>query len=92
MTRFYEDLPEKLTEPLWITIGNFDGLHLGHQALLSRLKALAQAQGAQSGMLTFWPHPRVFFQGIDGPFYLTTKSEKQELLKHSGLDLVSRLI
>jgi riboflavin kinase/FMN adenylyltransferase len=91
LTRFYEDLPEKLMEPLWITIGNFDGLHLGHQALLSRLRSLAQAQGAQSGMLTFWPHPRVFFQGINGPFYLTTKSEKQELLNHSNLDVVITL-
>jgi riboflavin kinase/FMN adenylyltransferase len=91
LTQFYEDLPEKLTEPLWITIGNFDGLHLGHQALISRLRTLAQAQGTQSGMLTFWPHPRVFFKNYDGPFFLTTKSEKQELLKHSGLDLVITL-
>ena len=91
LTKFYDDWPEKLTEPLWITIGNFDGLHLGHQALLSRLRTLAQAQETQSGMLTFWPHPRVFFQGLNGPFYLTIQSEKQELLKHSGLDLVITL-
>jgi riboflavin kinase/FMN adenylyltransferase len=91
LTRFYEDLPEKLTEPLWITIGNFDGLHLGHQVLLSRLLSLAKAEDMQSGVLTFWPHPRVFFQRADGPFYLTTKGEKQELLKPSGLDLVITL-
>lgn len=67
---------KKLTEPLWITIGNFDGLHLGHQALLSRLRTLAQAQETQSGMLTFWPHPRVFFQGLNGPFLLDHQSGK----------------
>jgi len=91
LTAFFEGWPSQKGSPLWITIGNFDGLHLGHQALLARLQALAQAQGAQTGLVTFWPHPRVFFQKVDGPYLLTTQREKQELLEQSGLDQVITL-
>lgn len=52
-------LPARL--PAAVTIGNFDGMHLGHQALLRQLKAEAALRGLQPSVLTFAPHPREFF-------------------------------
>ena len=91
MTQFYENWPAERKLPLWITIGNFDGLHRGHQALLNRLKERAAEEGCASAMLTFQPHPRVVLQNISGPFYLTSEVEKTLLLAQSGLDYVFTL-
>lgn len=91
MTQFFENLPELKEQPLWITIGNFDGLHRGHQALLARLMQNAARDSAKSAMITFQPHPRVVLQNIQGPFYLACEAEKQVLLAESGLDYVFTL-
>ncbi len=91
LTLFFENLPERNPEPLWITIGNFDGLHLGHQALLNRMKQDAANAGCKSAMVTFQPHPRVVLQNISGPFYLACEEEKRLLLAQSGLDYVFTL-
>ncbi len=91
LTRFYEDWPAEGKLPLWITIGNFDGLHRGHLALLDRLKGRAAKEGRQTAMITFQPHPRVVLQNIRGPFYLACEAEKKLLLEQSGLDFVFTL-
>jgi len=82
------DWPENPLEPAWITIGNFDGVHLGHQELISSLITHARQDNALSVALTFWPHPRVYFtQEVEG-FYLNDRDEKKDLLSQTGLDVI----
>ncbi|MBU3694671.1 MAG: bifunctional riboflavin kinase/FAD synthetase [Rhodocyclaceae bacterium] len=72
--------------PSAVTIGNFDGLHLGHQALLAQLRTLAAADGLRTCVLTFEPHPREFFAPEQAPTRLTSLREKCELLAEFGID------
>ncbi len=75
-----------LGTPHAVTIGNFDGLHLGHQAMLARLKAVAQACGLPSCVLSFEPHPREFFTPAQAPARLSSLREKAECLQSQGID------
>ena len=69
-----------------LAIGNFDGVHRGHQAVLGRARDLALAAGKRSGAVVFEPHPREFF-APDQPFFrLTPLPVKLELLEALGLD------
>ncbi len=72
--------------PSAVTIGNFDGLHLGHQALLAKLRDGAAAAGLRATVLTFEPHPREFFDPEHAPTRLTNLREKCELLAQLGID------
>ena len=72
----------------FLTIGSFDGVHLGHQQLIRELNAHAHEAGAKSVVLTFHPHPSVILRGRTGAFYITTPSEKAELLDELGTDIV----
>jgi riboflavin kinase/FMN adenylyltransferase len=72
--------------PSAVTIGNFDGLHLGHQALLAQLRTLAATEGLRTIVLTFEPHPREFFAPEQAPTRLTSLREKCELLAEFGID------
>ncbi len=74
--------------PLAVAIGNFDGVHLGHQALLQRLIEVAAAQGLKSAVMTFEPHPREFFTPERAPTRLTSLREKLELFAEAGVDYV----
>lgn len=70
-----------------ITIGNFDGVHLGHQKILQMLTEEAKKVKGESVLLTFWPHPRcVFEEGECSLRFLTTVEEKLALLEKIGLD------
>jgi riboflavin kinase/FMN adenylyltransferase len=71
--------------PVALTVGNFDGLHRGHQAMLQRLLDGARARGLQSCVLTFEPHPREFFAPQAAPTRLTSLREKLELLAAHGV-------
>jgi riboflavin kinase/FMN adenylyltransferase len=73
------------TRPNAVTIGNFDGVHLGHQAMLARLTARAAAVGGLPSVLTFEPHPREIFTPHDAPTRLTSLREKLEILKNLGV-------
>lgn len=73
------------TRPNAVTIGNFDGVHLGHQAMLARLTARATAVGGLPTVLTFEPHPREIFTPHDAPSRLTSLREKLEILKNLGV-------
>lgn len=73
------------------TIGNFDGVHRGHKALIAELRARGRALGLPVVLVTFEPLPREFFAGIpgdDGPVRLTRFREKMILLRQTGLDRV----
>ena len=74
--------------PTALTIGNFDGVHLGHQAMLATLKARAQAQGLKACVLTFEPHPLELFAPKTAPTRLTSLREKLELLAAHGVECV----
>jgi len=72
--------------PVALTIGNFDGVHLGHQAMLSELVRAARGLGLPACVLTFEPHPREFFAPDQAPVRLTSLREKIELLAARGID------
>lgn len=71
-----------------IAIGNFDGIHRGHQALLERVKNHATRSNTSAGVLTFEPHPRALFRPDDPPFRITPPQVKRELLAGYGMDIV----
>ena len=70
-----------------LTIGNFDGVHLGHRALLARLTATAAQVGLPAAVLTFEPHPREFFAPESAPPRLSTLREKLELIADDGIEI-----
>ncbi|MDR1934288.1 MAG: bifunctional riboflavin kinase/FAD synthetase [Candidatus Accumulibacter sp.] len=70
-----------------LTIGNFDGVHRGHRALLERLRALAERDGLLPAVLTFEPHPREFFSPQTAPARLSTLREKLEMFAEEGVAL-----
>lgn len=70
------------------TIGNFDGVHRGHKALLARLRAEGEALGLPVTLITFEPQPREFFRGREVPARLTRFREKLWLLEKAGVDRV----
>ncbi len=75
-------------QPVALTIGNFDGLHLGHQALLNVLRAAAKQGRLQTAAMIFEPHPREFFSPQQAPARLTSLREKLELFCAAGIDRV----
>jgi riboflavin kinase/FMN adenylyltransferase len=74
--------------PSAVTIGNFDGVHRGHQAMLARVIEVARARGLGASVLTFEPHPRELFAPAAAPTRLTSLREKLELLAAQGVDHV----
>ncbi|HZV63115.1 MAG TPA: bifunctional riboflavin kinase/FAD synthetase [Methylophilaceae bacterium] len=74
--------------PLALAIGKFDGVHLGHQALLQGLVATAQARGLISAVMTFEPHPLEFFRPKQVQPRITTMREKLELFAAAGVQQV----
>ena len=69
-----------------LTIGNFDGVHRGHRAMLDRLVARARELKLPCSVLTFEPHPREFFQPSAAPARLSRLREKLELIAEAGID------
>lgn len=70
-----------------VTIGTFDGVHVGHQQIIRRLRKLAAETHGETVVLTFFPHPRMVLQPDDNDLKLiTTMSEREELLRSFGID------
>ncbi|MGH1402630.1 MAG: bifunctional riboflavin kinase/FAD synthetase [Alphaproteobacteria bacterium] len=86
----YKDLPTDAQKCV-IVIGNFDGVHLGHQALLSRAKEKARALNVPLGVLTFEPHPRQLFRSDEPPCRITPSTLKRDRLSICGVDYVFSL-
>jgi len=74
-----------------VTIGNFDGVHAGHRALIRRARKLADASGAKVVALAFEPHPTGRLRPGQAPARLTPFSRRAELLREAGADEVVRL-
>jgi riboflavin kinase/FMN adenylyltransferase len=81
-------LAPRVPMPVALTIGNFDGVHRGHQAMLARVIAAARARRLAAAVLTFEPHPRELFTPLAAPTRLTSLREKLELLAARGVDHV----
>ena len=86
LTSLLAELSVKASEPV-VTIGNFDGVHLGHRTIFDIVTRSASKRGAPSVALTFEPHPVVFF-GKRAPetFCITTPEEKLKLISGQGID------
>jgi len=85
----FRGLPRSpLLQPCALTIGNFDGVHLGHQAMLRMLKKEADARGLATCVMTFAPHPREFFAPSTAPKRISTLRDKLAAIKACGIDRV----
>ncbi len=82
----FRGIPERAAQSTVLTIGNFDGVHLGHEALLARLIAHARRVALPAAVMTFEPHPREFFGPDSAPARLTSLREKLRLLQAAGVD------
>jgi riboflavin kinase/FMN adenylyltransferase len=70
-----------------LTVGNFDGLHVGHQRIMSTVTSRARAFAGEAAVYTFEPHPRKVLQPERAPRLLTTLEQKLELLDAAGVDV-----
>jgi riboflavin kinase/FMN adenylyltransferase len=83
--RHYENVPEGVRGGV-VVLGNFDGVHRGHQAVIGRGIELAHEAGLPLVVLTFEPHPRSFFRPHDAPFRLTPFNNKAHHIEALGID------
>ena len=72
-----------------VTIGNFDGVHLGHQAMVQQLKDIAQQQNLKTVVMIFEPQPLEYFKGYQAPPRLSSLREKVEYLTELGVDYIA---
>jgi len=86
--QIFRHIPTSLQQPCALAIGNFDGMHLGHQALLAQLKQTAQAANLEAAVMTFEPHPREFFTPESAPARLCSMREKLEYFAQAGVERV----
>ena len=82
----FRKIPDRADSPVVLTIGNFDGLHLGHRAMLERLAAKGRELGVPTAVMTFEPHPRELFTPDQAPARLTSLREKLALLEACGVE------
>jgi riboflavin kinase/FMN adenylyltransferase len=82
-----KEIKEPFIQPV-LTIGNFDGIHLGHKALFDKVKERAAAIGGQSLLMTFDPHPLRVLRPPNAPPLINTQRQKINLLKVQGLDFI----
>ncbi len=86
--QLHRTFPAQAASSRVLAIGNFDGLHLGHRALLERLTAAARRHGLSPAVMTFEPHPRELFSPEQAPARLTSLREKLALLDSCGIEEV----
>jgi len=83
--RFFRGIPARAGTPIALTIGNFDGVHPGHRAMIARLSEAARSRGLPAAVMTFEPQPQEFFAPDQAPARLTSLREKLELLRQCGV-------
>jgi len=89
LVKVFRGLPNAESRaPCALTIGNFDGVHRGHQSLLARARAAADARGLPLCVMTFEPHPREFFTPDKAPARIALLRDKLESLRRNGVDRV----
>jgi len=87
----WENDSQKHIKGAWITIGSFDGVHLGHQTIIKKLVEGSSHSHDLAIVVTFYPHPSKVLGGVNRRFYLTLPEEKDELLGDLGIDSVLTL-
>jgi len=85
--RHYDTLPDQARQAS-IAVGNFDGLHKGHQAVINEAGRIAQSSNIPWAVLTFEPHPTGIFKPSSDPFRLTPFRSKARLLEAMGIDVM----
>jgi riboflavin kinase/FMN adenylyltransferase len=88
--RHFDPLPPDARGAV-LALGNFDGVHRGHQAVIAATRRIAGDLGAAAGIVTFEPHPRSLFRPDDPPFRLTPLRAKAHALEALGIDLMINL-
>jgi len=73
----YSGLPQNKIGDAWRTMGAFDGVHVGHQKLITDLVVGAHKANCLAGVLTFVPHPAEVLRGLPDGFYLSSPQEKK---------------
>jgi riboflavin kinase/FMN adenylyltransferase len=87
-----DDLSQaNLGGPSVVTVGSYDGVHIGHRYLLQQMRSAADEAGCHTALVTFHPRPRAVLAPHRPPRYLTTPAEKIALLDSSGLDVLAIL-
>lgn len=92
--KVFRGLPNAASRaPCALAIGNFDGVHLGHQVLLSHLRAAATRLNVEAAVMTFEPHPRAFFAQLSGdigkaPSRIANLRDNMLSLQEAGIDRV----
>jgi riboflavin kinase / FMN adenylyltransferase len=81
----FRGIPARADTPTALTIGNFDGVHLGHRAMIARLSEAARSRGLPAAVMTFEPQPQEFFAPDQAPARLTSLREKLDLLCQCGV-------
>lgn len=79
---------KSLMNGIWITIGSFDGIHLGHQKIIKNLVQGAKRTGSSSIVITFFPHPAAYLRDIKDPYYLSSPEEKDRILSDLGVNSI----
>jgi len=82
--RNFSDYPSQ--RPLALSLGMFDGVHLGHKCIIDELKKLGSAHNLETAILTFWPHPRFVFNPNEDLKLLNTLDEKTLLMEKYGIN------
>jgi riboflavin kinase/FMN adenylyltransferase len=88
--RHYHDIPGAYRGAI-VALGNFDGVHRGHQALIGEARRMAQERGAPLGVIAFEPHPQEFFRPMQESFRLTPFRTKARLIAELGTDAMFAL-
>src|SRR5207244_543996 len=87
IVRTLSELPPPLQRGV-VALGNFDGLHLGHQVVIGTAIKTARASGVAAGVMTFEPHPRQYFKPNEEPFRLSPFRIKARLIEAMGVDFL----
>lgn len=88
--RHYQDIPPAFQGAV-VALGNFDGVHRGHQALIGEARRMAEERGAPLGVIAFEPHPQEFFRPSAESFRLTPFRTKARLIAELGADVMYAL-
>lgn len=88
LIRHWQTLPHLSLPPSVVTIGNFDGVHAGHQVILQRVLDISRQKNLASVVMYFEPQPQEFFQGKNAPARLMDWRDKFEVLRDLGIDYV----
>ena len=86
----YTDLNQEYHKSV-VAIGNFDGIHNGHKALIRKVVQLANQNARLAGLITFTPHPRVFFSGEKNFSQINDEVTKQDILSRQDLDILFKI-